>query len=170
MPSWDNEPKGTMKDAVLSSSGASPPSKCFTIDEKYPKPMLPSQKWCLGKVKVKASTEQNCVSVAATNLLRRSLACLWMNTMKIPQRFWVSHSQFARSQTSDTALGEEFVGVVETAGSETHFKVGDYVCGLSTAVERLTMALTQSTRSAITSDCSKSARPPPLGWCLMHFQ
>jgi len=51
MPSWDNEPEGTMKAAVLSSPGAEPPSNCFTIDPKYPKPTLPSEQWCLVKIK-----------------------------------------------------------------------------------------------------------------------
>ena len=51
MPSWDNKPSGKMIAAVLSSPGASPPSKCFTIDKEYPKPTLPSQSWVLVKVK-----------------------------------------------------------------------------------------------------------------------
>jgi NADPH2:quinone reductase len=51
MPSWDNKPSGKMTAAVLSSPGAHPPSKCFTIDKEYPKPTLPSQTWVLVKVK-----------------------------------------------------------------------------------------------------------------------
>lgn len=51
MPSWDNTPSGKMTAAVLSSPGASPPSKCFTLDKEYPKPTLPSQNWALVKVK-----------------------------------------------------------------------------------------------------------------------
>lgn len=51
MPSWDNKPSGTMTAAVLSSPGASPPSKCFTIDKEYPRPTLPSHSWVLVKVK-----------------------------------------------------------------------------------------------------------------------
>jgi hypothetical protein len=51
MPSWDNTPSGKMTAAVLSSPGATPPSKCFTIDKEYPKPTLPSPTWVLVKVK-----------------------------------------------------------------------------------------------------------------------
>lgn len=40
-----------MTAAVLTSPGASPSSKCFSIDNKYPKPTLPSQDWVLVKVK-----------------------------------------------------------------------------------------------------------------------
>jgi hypothetical protein len=51
MPPWDNTPSGKMTAAVLSSPGATPPSKCFTIDTEYPKPTLPSPTWVLVKVK-----------------------------------------------------------------------------------------------------------------------
>jgi NADPH2:quinone reductase len=51
MPSWDNTPSGKMTAAVLSSPGATPPSKCFAIDKEYPKPTLPSPTWVLVKVK-----------------------------------------------------------------------------------------------------------------------
>lgn len=40
-----------MKAVVLTSAGAHPPSKCFTLDENYPKPTLPSQSWVLVNVK-----------------------------------------------------------------------------------------------------------------------
>lgn len=51
MPSWSNEPSGTMTAAVLTSPGAHPPSACFTIDHAYPKPTLPSEDWVLVRVK-----------------------------------------------------------------------------------------------------------------------
>lgn len=51
MPSWTNEPSGTMTAAVLTSPGAHPPPSCFTIDTAYPKPTLPSEDWVLVRVK-----------------------------------------------------------------------------------------------------------------------
>ena len=51
MPSWDNKPSGSMTAAILTEPGANPPSKCFTIDQNYPRPTLPSQNWVLVKVK-----------------------------------------------------------------------------------------------------------------------
>ena len=40
-----------MTAAVLTSPGASPPSKCFSIDHNYPRPSLPSPDWVLVRVK-----------------------------------------------------------------------------------------------------------------------
>ena len=40
-----------MTAAVLTSVGADPPSKCFTIIKNYPKPSLPSSRWVLVRVK-----------------------------------------------------------------------------------------------------------------------
>jgi len=52
MPSWDNKPDGTMIAAVLTKPGANTPAECFEIDQRYPKPTLPSQDWILCQVKV----------------------------------------------------------------------------------------------------------------------
>ena len=39
-----------MKAAVLSAPGSAP-TECFQIDDKYPRPTLPSQSWVLVRVK-----------------------------------------------------------------------------------------------------------------------
>ena len=51
MPSWDNTPKGSMTAAVLTSPGAKPPSKCFSIDHEYPMPSIPGPEWLVVRVK-----------------------------------------------------------------------------------------------------------------------
>ncbi|KAG9668378.1 NAD(P)-binding protein, partial [Aureobasidium melanogenum] len=113
MPSWDNTPSGKMTAAVLSSPGASPPSKCFTMDKEYPKPTLPSPSWVLVKVK-------------AAGLNRAELR--GRNGDKpAPPEFGMFVDEYHPDPPK--ILGEEFVGTVEEAGSETKFKKGELCTG-----------------------------------------
>ncbi|KAI5204657.1 hypothetical protein AUEXF2481DRAFT_35665 [Aureobasidium subglaciale EXF-2481] len=113
MPSWDNTPSGTMTAAALSLPGAQPPSKCFTIENYYPKPTLPSQKWVLIKVK-------------AAGLNRAELRGR-NGDQPAPPEFGMFVDEFHPDPPK--VLGEEFVGIVEEAGSETKFGKGDMCTG-----------------------------------------
>jgi len=110
MPPWSNTPSGTMKAAVLTKPGASPPSACFTI-QSYPKPTLPSEKWIL-------------VRVYAAGLNRAELRGRNNDRPGIPE-FGPFVDEFHINPPA--ILGEEFVGTVEVAGKETNFRVGDKV-------------------------------------------
>lgn len=113
MPSWDNKPSGTMTAMVLNSPGAEPPSKAFSLDTNYPKPTLPSEKWALVKVK-------------AAGLNRAELR--GRNGDKpAPPEFGIFKDEY--HEDPPKILGEEFVGIVELAGSGTDFRRGDAVTG-----------------------------------------
>ncbi|KEQ67777.1 NAD(P)-binding protein [Aureobasidium melanogenum CBS 110374] len=102
-----------MTAAVLSSPGASPPSKCFTMDKEYPRPTLPSPSWVLVKVK-------------AAGLNRAELR--GRNGDKpAPPEFGMFVDEYHPDPPK--ILGEEFVGTVEEAGSETKFKKGELCTG-----------------------------------------
>ncbi|CAD0094589.1 unnamed protein product [Aureobasidium mustum] len=113
MPSWDNTPSGKMTAAVLSSPGASPPSKCFTMDKEYPRPTLPSPSWVLVKVK-------------AAGLNRAELRGR-NGDEPAPPEFGMFVDEFHPDPPK--ILGEEFVGTVEEAGSETKFNKGELCTG-----------------------------------------
>ncbi|THW12913.1 NAD(P)-binding protein [Aureobasidium pullulans] len=113
MPSWENTPSGKMIAAVLSSPGADRPSKCFTMDKNYPKPTLPSQNWVLVKVK-------------AAGLNRAELR--GRNGDKpAPPEFGMFVDEFHPDPPK--ILGEEFVGTIEEAGSDTKFSKGELCTG-----------------------------------------
>ena len=67
------------------------------------------------------------------NLHHPSLACSLMNFILIHQRFLVgfpvSAGPFSRHLTDRYTTGEEFVGLVEQAGSDNKFKSGDLCTG-----------------------------------------
>lgn len=115
MPPWSNTPSGTMRAAVLSKPGASPPSTAFTIDAAYPKPTLPGPDWVL-------------VRVRAAGLNRAELRGR-NREAPVPPEF----GPFAAECHPEppAILGEEFVGVVEQAGTACadQFAPGDYVAG-----------------------------------------
>ncbi|KAJ5801958.1 NAD(P)-binding protein [Penicillium pulvis] len=100
-----------MKAAVLTRPGASPPSACFTIDPAYPKPTLPSQDWVL-------------IRVRAAGLNRAELR----SRHGFPGHI-LEFNLFAKEYRADPpkVIGEEMVGEVEKAGSNTEFKSGDKV-------------------------------------------
>ncbi|KAL6721417.1 hypothetical protein ACLMJK_000520 [Lecanora helva] len=113
MASWDNEPKGSMTAAVLTSPGAEPPSKCFNLDHDYPKPSLPGPNWVLVRVK-------------AAGLNRAELRSRKGDRPGISE-FGIFRSEY--HEDPPKILGEEFVGVVEVAGRSTTFEQGDHVAG-----------------------------------------
>lgn len=102
-----------MTAAVLTSLGSSPASSCFSIDTRYSRPSLPSPDWILVRVK-------------AAGLNRAELRSRAGDTPGKPEfNIWQAHYH-----TSPPAiLGEEFVGLVEKAGSDTKFKKGQKVTG-----------------------------------------
>ncbi|EXJ66775.1 uncharacterized protein A1O5_09970 [Cladophialophora psammophila CBS 110553] len=113
MPSWDNVPKGTMCAVTLTSPGSSPPAACFTYKTDYPRPSLPSPKFCL-------------VRIHAVGLNRAELRARNAEPVS-PVEFGIFKDEFHNQ--CPLIIGEEFVGEVSEAGSETGFKVGDRVAG-----------------------------------------
>lgn len=112
-PSWFNTPSGTMRAAVLTSPGARAPEECFTIENTYPKPTLPSQEWVL-------------VRVYAAGLNRAELRSRNGDKPGLPE-FGLFQSEY--HEDPPKILGEEFVGEVELAGSDTDFNPGEKVAG-----------------------------------------
>jgi NADPH:quinone reductase-like Zn-dependent oxidoreductase len=110
-PSWHNEPSGTMRAAVLTSPGVSPPSACFTIDYAYPKPTLPSPDWVL-------------VRVYAAGLNRAELRSR-NGDPGHPLEFNLYKDEY--HEDPPAILGEEMGGVIEVAGANTSFTPGDKV-------------------------------------------
>jgi len=102
-----------MKAVKLVSPGKDSPHDCFEIDRKYPKPTLPSQTWCL-------------IKVEAAGLNRAELRGR-NGDEPAPPEFGLFVDEFHKEPPA--VLGEEFVGTVEIAGSETTFKQGDPVTG-----------------------------------------
>jgi NADPH:quinone reductase-like Zn-dependent oxidoreductase len=100
-----------MKAAVLTNPGVSQPSSCFTIDNAYPKPSLPSEDWVL-------------VRIRAVGLNRAELR----SRQGIPGHIR-EFNLFVDEYHEDPPklLGEEMVGEVEVAGKNTNFQPGNKV-------------------------------------------
>jgi len=111
MPSWDNEPKGTMRAVALTSPRSTPPAACFTYRTDYPRPSLPNSKFCL-------------VRIHAVGLNRAELRARNAEPVS-PVEFGIFRDEF--HDECPPIIGEEFVGEVVEAGSETGFNVGDRV-------------------------------------------
>ena len=112
-PSWSNVPWGTMTAAVLSQPKAQPPSAAFTIDEAYPKPTLPSPDWVLVRVHVAGLNRAELRSREALPPAKAELN--------------IFHQEY--HEDPPVVLGEEFVGYVAEAGSNTTFESGELVTG-----------------------------------------
>ncbi|KAK5055913.1 hypothetical protein LTR84_012463 [Exophiala bonariae] len=113
MPSWTNHPSGTMAAAELTSPGASPPSACFSYTTAYPRPTVPSSEWTLVRVK-------------ALGLNRAELRSRANLPPALPE-FNIFQAEYHVDPPK--VLGEEFVGVVEEAGAESGFRIGESVAG-----------------------------------------
>ena len=87
------------------------PKNSFTYMHDYPKPNLPSQDWCLVKVKAAGLNRAELRGRAALP----------------PGRAELNIFQDEYHEDPPKVLGEELVGVVEQAGSETKFKAGQVV-------------------------------------------
>jgi len=111
MPSWDNEPSGTMRAVILTSPKSSPPSACFTYVTDYPRPSLPSPDWVL-------------VRIHAIGLNRAELRARNAEPVSI-REFGMFEADFHND--CPKIIGEEFVGEIAAAGSNTSFKAGDRV-------------------------------------------
>lgn len=107
-PSWANTPSGTMTASVLDI-----PRKTLSLSTKYPRPTLPSQDWIL-------------VNIKAAGLNRAELRS---RTSDIPGKGEFNIFQAEYHEEPPVILGEEFVGLVHEAGSNTRFKVGEKVAG-----------------------------------------
>jgi len=112
-PSWTNTPCGTMSASVLSKFGQPDPSDCFTCYTQYPKPSLPSKDWVL-------------VRVRAAGLNRAELRARNQEHVS-PLEFGIFIDEYHTNHPK--ILGEDFVGEVEEAGSDSGYKIGDIVCG-----------------------------------------
>ncbi|KIW99586.1 uncharacterized protein Z518_11325 [Rhinocladiella mackenziei CBS 650.93] len=113
MPSWTNTPSGTMHAAILTKLGGQP-QEAFTYVKDYPRPSLPSQTWVL-------------VRCYATGMQRSDLRAR-INEYLDPREFGIFADEY--QPVSPKLLGEEFVGEVVEAGSQTRFKKGEKVGGL----------------------------------------
>ena len=102
-----------MTAAVLAHPKAQPPSAAFKIDASYPKPTLPSPDWVL-------------VRVHAAGLNRAELRSREAEPA-IPVEFNMFHREY--HEDPPAILGEEFVGFVAEAGSNTPFHQGQLVTG-----------------------------------------
>ncbi|KAH8701504.1 hypothetical protein BGW36DRAFT_445036 [Talaromyces proteolyticus] len=111
--SWDNTPNGTMRAITLTSPRATPPTACFTYRTDYPKPSLPNPHFCL-------------VRIYAIGLNRAELRARNAEPVS-PVEFGIFKEEF--QDECPQVLGEEFVGEVVEAGSNTEFKLGDRVAG-----------------------------------------
>lgn len=100
-----------MTAVTLTSPGSDSPAACFTYRTDYPKPSLPNSKFCL-------------VRIYAVGLNRAELRARNAEPIS-PVEFGIFKDEFHTN--CPTIIGEEFVGEVEQAGSETGFKVGDRV-------------------------------------------
>ena len=103
-----------MRAVTLTSKGAHPPSSCFTVNPAYPKPSLPSSDWVLARVRA--------IGINRTDLRQRN------NEPANPVSFGMFINEFHNEKPA--IIGEEFVGEVELAGDNTHFKPGDRVIGV----------------------------------------
>ncbi|KAI9735350.1 MAG: hypothetical protein M1818_006545 [Claussenomyces sp. TS43310] len=113
MPSWDNTPVGTMRAVELTHPRSTPPGACFTYRTDYPKPSLPNSKFVL-------------VRIHAVGLNRAELRARNAEPVS-PVEFGIFQSEF--HDVCPKIIGEEFVGEVVEAGSETALKPGDRVAG-----------------------------------------
>ena len=111
--SWQNKPSGTMIAAVLNPSPSADKSAVdsFAYRTDYPRPTLPSEDWCLVRVK-------------AAGLNRAELRG---RTSFPPGKGEFGIFQKEYHEDPPTVLGEELVGVVEEAGSGTGFRKGEVV-------------------------------------------
>lgn len=100
-----------MRVALLTVPGAQPPSSCFAIDSKYPKPTPPSQDWVLVRV--------HTAGLNRSELRQRN------NEPPNPKGFGIFQNEY--HPEPPRVLGEEFAGEIDTAGTNTSFKPGDRV-------------------------------------------
>lgn len=113
MPSWDNAPRGVMRAVTLTSPRSKPPAACFTYRTDYPRPSLPNSDFCL-------------VRIYAVGLNRAELRARNAEPVS-PVEFGIFQAEF--HDQCPPIIGEEFVGEVVEAGSDTEFSVGDRVAG-----------------------------------------
>jgi len=99
---------------VLSSPGSSPPPSCFAYTKTYPRPSLLGQEWTL-------------VRVHACGLNRAELRSRANLPPGVPE-FNIFQAEYYVDPPA--ILGEEFVGIVEEAGSASGFQKGEKVAGL----------------------------------------
>jgi len=100
-----------MRALVLSSPRSTPPAACFTYKTDYPKPSLPNSKFVL-------------VRIYAVGLNRAELRARNAEPVS-PVEFGIFKDEFHLD--CPKIIGEEFVGEVVEAGSDTPLKVGDRV-------------------------------------------
>ncbi|KAL9093378.1 MAG: hypothetical protein Q9159_000232 [Coniocarpon cinnabarinum] len=112
--SWSNIPSGSMRAVTLVSPGAQPPSSSLVLDPSYPKPTLPSDDWLLVRVRA--------VGLNRTDLRQRN------NEPANPASFGPFIGEFHNDKPA--VLGEECVGEVDIAGSNTGFEKGERVIGV----------------------------------------
>jgi NADPH:quinone reductase-like Zn-dependent oxidoreductase len=101
--------------AVLTSFGLPNPSDCFTYTTDYPRPSLPSADWVL-------------VRVRAAGVNRAELRARNQEYVS-PMEFGMFMDEFHENHPK--ILGEEFVGEVEEAGTNSDYKPGEVVCGFA---------------------------------------
>ena len=103
-----------MTAAVLSKPGFfADPSDCFTYTKDYPRPSLPSPEWVLCRV--------HAAGLNRAELRGRTGAAPFLAEFIIFQKEY--------HEDPPAILGEEFVGEVEQAGSQSGYKHGDRVTG-----------------------------------------
>lgn len=102
-----------MRAAVLTNPGASPPQQCFTYTHDYPRPTLPSPDWVLVRIRAAGVNRAELRSRAAFK--------------PFPPEFniWIAEYH----EDPPAILGEEYVGEIDEAGSNTPFRKGDKVAG-----------------------------------------
>ncbi|KAH0841494.1 hypothetical protein AYO21_07087 [Fonsecaea monophora] len=108
---WDNEPSGVMRALVLTSPGQEPPSACFTYTETYPRPSLPGSGWVL--VRIRAT------GINRAELRGRAAAPAFPGEWSLWQKYY--------RPEPPQILGEELVGEVVEAATDTPFRSGDKV-------------------------------------------
>lgn len=113
MPSWDSQPNGVMKAAVLTNASHDAPPKCFTYQSDYPRPSLPSPEWVLCRV--------HASGLNRAELRGRTGAAPFIAEFIIFQKEY--------HEEPPKILGEEFVGEVEEAGTQSGYRQGDKVTG-----------------------------------------
>ncbi|KAF2493643.1 NAD(P)-binding protein [Lophium mytilinum] len=102
-----------MAASVLSAFSLPKPSDCFTYVTDYPRPSLPNKDWVL-------------VRVHAAGLNRAELRA--RNQEHVSKlEFGMFIDEFHENHPK--IIGEEFVGEVTEAGTDSGYKVGDVVCG-----------------------------------------